>query len=70
MCAGAIVLSRIDKVYIGTMDPKSGACGSVYNIIKDQRLNHRAETETGIMQKETEDIMKRFFKKLRKASDI
>lgn len=70
MCAGAIVLSRIDKVYIGTMDPKSGACGSVYNIIKDQRLNHRAETETGIMQKETEDIMKRFFKELRKASDI
>ncbi len=70
MCAGAIVLSRIDKVYIGTMDPKSGVCGSVYNIIKDQRLNHRAETETGIMQKETEDIMKRFFKELRKASDI
>ena len=41
MCAGAIVLSRIPYLYIGTMNPKAGACGSLYNIVSDRRLNHR-----------------------------
>jgi tRNA(adenine34) deaminase len=62
MCAGAIVLARVDKVYIGTMDPKSGACGSVFNIIQERRLNHYAEIKTGIMQQECERMMKDFFK--------
>ena len=66
MCAGAIVLARIDKAYIGAMDPKSGACGSVFNIIQDNRLNHYVKIETGIMQQECEHIMKAFFKKRRK----
>jgi tRNA(adenine34) deaminase len=66
MCAGAIVLARIDKAYIGTMDPKSGACGSVFNIIQEQRLNHYVEIETGIMQQKCERMMKDFFKKRRK----
>jgi len=66
MCAGAIILSRIRKVFIGTMDPKSGACGSVFNLIQDGRLNHFTETESGIMQKECESMMKDFFKTLRK----
>jgi len=65
MCAGAIVLARIGKVYIGTMDPKSGACGSVFNIIQEQRLNHYTEIEAGIMQQECERMMKDFFKKRR-----
>ena len=65
MCAGAIVLARIDKVCIGAMDPKSGACGSVFNIIQEQRLNHYVEIETGIMQQECERMMKDFFKKRR-----
>lgn len=65
MCAGAMVWARIKKVYIGTMDPKGGACGSVFNILSEERLNHQVETETGIMQEECSAIMKKFFKELR-----
>lgn len=66
MCAGAIVWSRIDKVIIGTMDPKAGACGSVFNILQEERLNHYVEIQTGIMEEECSAIMKEFFRKLRK----
>jgi tRNA(adenine34) deaminase len=66
MCAGAIVLSRIEKVFIGTPDPKTGACGSLMNILQDERLNHYVQIETGIMQQQCEKIMKSFFQKLRK----
>lgn len=66
MCAGATVLARIEKVYIGTRDPKTGACGSLMNILQDERLNHYVEIETGIMQQQCEKIMKSFFQKLRR----
>ena len=65
MCAGAIINSRIKKVYIGTKDPKAGACGSVLNIFDDYKFNHKVEYEIGIMQKECEKILKDFFKELR-----
>lgn len=65
MCAGAMVWARIKKVYIGTMDPKGGACGSVLNIPQEPRLNHQIEIETGLMQEECAEIMKKFFKELR-----
>lgn len=65
MCAGAMIWARLQKVYIGTMDPKSGACGSVFNIPSEKKLNHQVETETGIMQEECSAIMKKFFKELR-----
>ncbi len=65
MCAGAIINSRIKKVYIGTNDPKTGACGSILNLFKDYKFNHKVEYETGIMQKECEKILKDFFKYLR-----
>ena len=65
MCAGAIISSRIKKIYIGTMDPKTGACGSVLNLL-EYSFNHKVEVETGIMQQECEYILKDFFKKLRK----
>ena len=65
MCAGAIVWARIQKLYIGAMDPKAGACGSVFNIPQEQKLNHYVEIETGIMEQECSRIMKDFFKKLR-----
>lgn len=67
MCAGAIVHARIEKVYIGTMDPKAGACGSLMNILQDRRLNHYVEIETGILEKECQHIMKDFFRTLRKS---
>ena len=66
MCTGALIQSRIKKVYIGTMDPKTGACGSVLNLLQDYTFNHKVELETGILQKECEELLKNFFKELRK----
>ncbi len=66
MCAGALIQSRIKKVHIGTMDPKTGACGSVLNLLEDFTFNHKVEIETGILQKECEELLKSFFKELRK----
>lgn len=66
MCAGAIINSRIKKIYIGALDEKTGAAGSVLNLFKDYKFNHDVEIETGIMQKECENILKDFFKMLRK----
>ena len=66
MCAGALIQSIIKKVHIGTMDPKTGACGSVLNLLEDFTFNHKVEIETGILQKECEELLKKFFKELRK----
>ena len=66
MCAGAIINSRIKKVYIGTMDQKTGAVGSVLNLFNDYTFNHQVESETGILKEECENILKQFFKELRK----
>ena len=65
MCAGALIQSRIRKLYIGTMDSKTGACGSVLNLLQDYPFNHRVEIETGILGQECEQILKQFFKELR-----
>ena len=65
MCAGAIVLARIKKLFIGTHDPKTGASGSLYNITSDERLNHRCEVHSGILQAECSAMLKDFFKELR-----
>ena len=66
MCAGAIINSRIKKVYIGAMDQKTGAVGSVLNLFNDYTFNHQVESETGILKEECENILKQFFKELRK----
>ena len=65
MCAGAMVWARIENLYIGAMDPKAGACGSVFQIAASQRLNHRMEIETGIMEEECAQLMRQFFRQLR-----
>ena len=65
MCAGALIQSRIKKVYIGTMDEKTGACGSVLNLLEDFKFNHKVEVEKGILKEECEKILKEFFIKLR-----
>ena len=65
MCAGAIVWARIGKLYIGAMEPKSGACGSLYNIVQDERLNHNVEVETGLMEEQCRHILKSFFRRRR-----
>ncbi len=66
MCAGAIVLARLQAVVFGTYDNKTGACSSLYNIVQDDRLNHRVELVTGIMESKCSGILKDFFAKLRK----
>ena len=65
MCAGALIQSRIDKLYIGTMDEKTGACGSVLNLLTDYKFNHIVDVEKGICEKECKSIIKEFFKELR-----
>ncbi len=66
MCAGAIIQSRIKKVYIGTMDEKTGACGSVLNLFKDYKFNHRVDLEAGLLKENCEEMLKSFFVELRK----
>ena len=66
MCAGALINSRIKKVYIGTNDEKTGSVGSVFNLLEDYTFNHKVEFESGILKEECENMLKDFFKKLRK----
>ena len=66
MCAGAIINSRIKKIYIGALDEKTGAAGSVLNLFEDYKFNHKVEVEKGVMQEECETILKDFFKMLMK----
>jgi tRNA(adenine34) deaminase len=65
MCAGALVLSRMDSLCYGCSDPKSGACGSLYNIVQDQRLNHRVEVTSGVMEEQCRQQLQKFFAKRR-----
>ncbi len=65
MCAGALVLGRISRLYIGAADPKSGACGSVLDVTGEAALNHQVETETGILEEECGRVLKEFFGTLR-----
>lgn len=65
MCAGALIQSRIKKLYIGTMDEKTGACGSVLNLLKDYKFNHKVEIETDILQDDCSNMLKQFFRELR-----
>lgn len=65
MCAGAIINARIKKIYIGTEDTKTGACGSVLDVFS-YPFNHKVEVEKNIKQKECEKIIKEFFVELRK----
>ena len=66
MCAGALINSRIKKVYIGTNDEKTGAVGSVFNLFDDYTFNHKVEYEKGILKDECEEMLSSFFKDLRK----
>lgn len=66
MCAGAIVWSRIDNLYIGAEDPKAGGCGSVFNIVQTPELNHQVNVERGLMEEECSNIIKDFFRELRR----
>ena len=66
MCAGALINSRIKKIYIGAQDEKTGAAGSVLNLFEDYTFNHKVEVEKGILKEDCENILKEFFKALRR----
>jgi tRNA(adenine34) deaminase len=61
MCAGAMVQARVDQVVFGTADPKAGALGSLYDVSKDQRLNHRFEVVSGVLETECRELIQKFF---------
>ncbi len=65
MCAGALINSRIKNLYIGTDDDKSGACGSVLNLLEDYKFNHKIKVDKYILKEECESLLKDFFKFLR-----
>jgi tRNA(adenine34) deaminase len=62
MCTGALVLSRIKRIYYGAADPKTGACGSVLNIAQNNQLNHRIEISGGLLAEECGGLLSSFFK--------
>jgi tRNA(adenine34) deaminase len=61
MCAGAVVLSRLERVVFGAHDPKAGAVGSLWDVVRDRRLNHRPEVVTGVRADEAEVLLEDFF---------
>ncbi|RKX28163.1 MAG: tRNA-specific adenosine deaminase [Candidatus Zixiibacteriota bacterium] len=69
MCSGAAVLSRIKTIVFGAKDPKFGACGSIFEIPTDQRLNHRIEIIGGVMADEIAALMRQFFAHVRKGKE-
>jgi tRNA(adenine34) deaminase len=66
MCAGALVLARVKNIFFGAADPKTGACGSVVNIVNNQKLNHRLKVKKGILAEECSFLLSEFFRKKRK----
>ncbi|WP_447976981.1 tRNA adenosine(34) deaminase TadA [Candidatus Nitrospira bockiana] len=65
MCIGAIIQARITRLVFGARDPKAGACGSVFNIPSERRLNHRVQVVGGVLEQESQELMQSFFRRLR-----
>ena len=65
MCAGALVLARLDRLVYGCDDPKAGACGSLFNIVQDERLNHRLEITSGVLADNCSKLLQDFFQQRR-----
>lgn len=65
MCAGALVLARVDRLVYGCRDPKAGALGSVYDVVRDGRLNHVYRITPGVLETECRQVLSGFFEKLR-----
>jgi tRNA(adenine34) deaminase len=65
MCIGAIILARVSRVVFGAWDPKAGACGSVFDLTNEPRLNHRVEIVGGLLEAESQRLLQQFFRQLR-----
>ena len=70
MCAGALMLSRISRLVLGAWDPKLGACGSVWDIVRDRRATHRVEVIGGVRESECSQVLLSFFEEQRAAGRI
>lgn len=70
MCAGAVVASRLGRLVFGAPDPKAGACGSLYNLCADPRLNHEVPVTAGVMAAEAASLLSSFFAGLRSGGSI
>jgi len=68
MCAGALLQARIPMLVFGCMDPKAGACGSLYNVMQDERLNHQIEVVRGVLEDECAELLSDFFRRKRNPS--
>ena len=62
MCAGALVLARVDRLVYGAEDPKAGAVGSLWDVVRDRRLNHRPEVVGGVLADECSEVLRAFFR--------
>ncbi len=62
MCAGALVLARVDRLVFGAADPKAGFCGSLGDLVRDPRLNHRVEVTSGVLAEEAGELLRAFFR--------
>ena len=69
MCAGAAVEARLHRLVFGAFNPQEGACGSLWNIVQDQRLEHQLELTSGVLKRDCEAILKSFFAELRQAKE-
>jgi tRNA(adenine34) deaminase len=70
MCAGAIVQARIPRVVIGSMNPKAGCCGSILNLLEEERFNHQVEVTRGVLDSECSLLLTDFFKELRRKKEL
>ncbi len=70
MCAGALVLSRVDRLVFGARDPKAGFCGSLGNLVADSRLNHRPQVSEGVGGEEAARLLRTFFARLRERREV
>ena len=70
MCIGAIILARIPRVVFGAWDPKGGACGSLFDLPREPKLNHRVQVTGGVLEQESQALIQKFFKELREASPL
>ncbi|KRA39477.1 MULTISPECIES: nucleoside deaminase [unclassified Nocardioides] len=66
MCAGAVVLSRVDRLVFGAYDDKAGAVGSLWDVVRDRRLNHRPEVVAGVLADESAALLEKFFAEQRR----
>ncbi len=69
MCAGAIILARLDEVHYGAPDPKAGCSGTLMNLLEDQRFNHQPRLHAGLMAKECGGILTSFFREIRNSKN-